>query len=189
MSQLPTNSVLGTLGPRFSFHDILRKEKMDHLPVQYFNSFEAIFNSLQNDKIQAALIATKNSIHGKIVENTKMIANLGLQVIEHFDLPISLHLAAKKTIGIAKVKKIYAHRIAWSECQSFLGSHPIQHIDSSSNSQALTDLKNDPESDTAAISSREAIRQSTLKLICEDIHDHNPNITSFSLVIKKNGYR
>jgi prephenate dehydratase len=185
MTRLSSNNILGTLGPKFSFHDILIKEKFDDPEIQYFHSFEDIFKALQKNQIQAALVAIKNSIHGEIEKNAKMISSQKLKVIKSFDLPISLDLAAKKSIKLADVKKIYAYTAAWNECQHFLGNYGIEHIYSSSNSQALIDLKNSTEAHIAAISGREAINKSGLKLIYKDIHDREPNITTFSLVAKK----
>lgn len=185
MTRLSSNNILGTLGPAYSFHDILRKEKINQLQVRYFDSFDDIFNALTVGEIQAALIATKNSIHGDVGENIEKISSNELEVIESFELPISLHLAARSPLLLSDIKKIYAHPVAWNECQMFLGNHHIEYLHSSSNSQALIDLISDSQHHTAAISGQEAINNSTLELIHKDIHDSESNITTFALVTKK----
>ncbi len=184
MTPLSTNKTLGTLGPEYSFHDILREEKVSQFSVEYFNSFDAIFEALRSNHIQVALVATKNSIHGTVANNAEIISSLKLTVIEVFELPISLHLAAESSLAISDVRKIYAHPVAWNECQLFLDDTHAEYAPSSSNSQALLDLRNNYEPLSAAISGREAIKQSGLKLIYNDIHDAEPNITTFSLVAK-----
>ena len=186
VTQPSSNNILGTLGPAYSFHDILCREKISYLQVRYFSSFETIFEALEKNDIQTALVATSNSIHGKVGANSEVISSLNLKTLEIFELPISLHLAAKAPIELRNIKKIYAHPVAWNECQSFLGNHNIEHHHSSSNSQALIDLEKVDETKSAAISGREAIKQSELKLIYEDIHDTEPNITTFALVAKDN---
>lgn len=184
MSQ-STNNKLGTLGPEFSFHDILCKESLSQFTIRYFDSFQCLFEALQNDQIQLVLVATRNSIHGDVSENAQTISNLGLKIIESFDVPISLHLAAKEDIQIDSIKKIYAHKVAWNECKQFLNTYTVQHIESSSNSQALIDLKNNSESHNAAISGLIAIKQSGLTMVQNNIHNQELNITTFSLVTKK----
>ena len=185
MTLLSTNDILGTLGPEFSFHDILRKEKMGYLPVQYFDNFDNILEALVNNQVQAILIATKNSIHGDVGKNAEMISSLNLEVVEDFEFPISLHIAAKTSIKLTEIKKIYAYPIAWNECQSFLNDYNIEHINSASNSQALIDLENSLDIHTAAISGLKAIEHFKMKVLCENVQNKEPNITTFSLVVKK----
>ena len=185
MTQLSQNNTIGTLGPAFSFHDILRREKLSDASVRYFDSFDDIFFALQNDHIQMALVAVKNSIHGDVAKNSEMITLSNFQVIKNFDLPISLHLTAKAALDLNDVKKIFAHPVAWNECQSFLINIGAKHLSSSSNSQAVIDLTNSPETQIAAISGREAIEQAGLTMLYENIHDRESNITTFSLIAKK----
>jgi|GEM_PF-4539350 len=155
------------------------------MQVCYFNSFDDIFFALQKNHIQSALVAVKNSIHGDVGKNGEMITRSNFQVIKNYDLPISLHLAAKMTIDLNDVKKIFAHPVAWNECQSFLTKIGAKHLISTSNSQAVIDLKNSSEIQIAAISGQEAIEQAGLTMLHEDIHDQEPNITTFSLITKK----
>ena len=185
MTHPSNNSILGTLGPAYSFHDILCREKLAHLKVRYFSSFDEIFEALQKNDIQTALVATSNSIHRKVGKNSETISSLNLKILEKFELPISLHLAANSPLLLSDIKKVYAHPVAWNECQSVLGNHDIEHLHSSSNSQALIDLTKDIETKSAAISGQEAIEQSELNVIYENIHDSEPNITTFVLVTKK----
>jgi prephenate dehydratase len=172
------------LGPAYSFHDILCKKNIEHLPLQYFTSFDQVFEALQNNDIQFGLIAIDNSIHGEVGNNSRKISELDLKIIREYELPISLHLTAKSSSPLSDIKKIYAHPVAWNECQIFLNNYRMEHIPSSSNSQALIDLNNDDEVTSAAISGQEAIQQSGLNMLCKNIHDSDPNITTFALVTK-----
>jgi prephenate dehydratase len=184
VTQLSHNNTLGTLGPAFSFHDILRRKNLVDKPVCYFNNFDAIFLALKNGHIQSALVAVKNSIHGDVAKNAEMIVDSNFRVIKNYELPISLHLATKTAIELNDVKMIFAHPVAWNECQIFLGKIGANHIVSTSNSQAILDLKKNPDTHLGAISGREAIDQSGLTICAEDIHDQEPNITTFSLITK-----
>lgn len=186
MAQLPKNSIIGTLGPKFSFHDIVRMENLKNYKHVYLEDFKAIFNALQTETIQAALIAVKNSIHGNVSTNSKIISTSELVVLSTFELHISLHLAIKTSISLDQVKNIYAHPVAWNECQQFLHKLDVNHIPSTSNSQALKDLMSDDNINTAAISGDEAIHHYGLQIIDENIQDKEPNITTFLLVTKKN---
>lgn len=186
LTQLQKNSIIGTLGPKFSFHDIVRMENLENYEYLYFESFNAIFSALQNGAIQAALIAVKNSIHGNINANINTIATNELEVLNTFELHISLHLAIKKAISIDRIKNIYAHPVAWNECQHYLQILDVNHIPSSSNSQALKDLLSDNTATSAAISGDDAILHYGLQKIDENIQDKAPNITTFSLVTQKN---
>ena len=186
LTQLPKNSIIGTLGPKFSFHDIVRMEYLEDYQYLYYERFNAIFSALQNGAIQAALIAIKNSIHGNINTNQKTITKNKLKVLNTFELHIALHLAVKSPISVNQVKNIYAHPIAWNECQHYLQTLDVNHIVSSSNSQALKDLLSDNTANSAAISGDEAILHYGLHKIEENIQDKASNITTFLLVTQKN---
>jgi len=184
--QLPKDNIIGTLGPKFSFHDIVRMENFKNHKYVYLENFKAIFNALQNETIHTALIAVKNSIHGNINANINTISSNELVVLGTFELNISLHLAIKTSISLNQIKNIYAHPVAWNECQHFLNKIDVNHIPSTSNSQALKDLISDNNNDSAAISGAEAIQHYGLLKIGEDIQDKEQNITTFMLLAKKN---
>jgi len=185
VTALPPDSIIGTLGSEFSFHDILRRKIYSHLSVRYFNEFENIFDAVSNGEIDYGLIALSNTIHGSVDDNQRKIAELNLVILETHDLPISLHLAAKSSLDPHQIEKIYAHPVAMNECQAFFKDLKVIHIPSKSNSHALIDLKLSDGENNAAISGREAIKNLEVILISESIHDSEPNITTFGLVSKK----
>jgi len=183
LAPLPKNTLIGTLGPAFSFHDILHRKEFNNYPLHYFDSFDDIFLALTSQQIGAAIIAVKNSIHGSIQKNLNAISKYDLEIVTEFELPIIFHLAAKNKVPIDRITSIYAHEIAWSECLVFLKKLKATHINSKSNSQALIDLLNDSSEFSAAIAGKEAMEHYGLMSISENIDTCSENITTFALVI------
>jgi prephenate dehydratase len=180
---LPKKTLIGTLGPAFSFHDILHRKELSEYPLQYFESFDDIFLALKRREIGAAIIAVKNTIHGAIQDNSNAIATYDLKIVNEFELPIMFYLAAKNKVPLDSITTIYAHEIAWSECLVFLESLKVNHISSRSNSQALIDLLDDSSEFSAGIAGKEAIEHYGLETISENIDTSSINITTFALII------
>lgn len=182
---LPKNSIIGTLGPNLSFHDIVRIENYNSYSHKFFNNFNEIFAALKSGVINAAIIAVENSIHGTVEANSETIIANNFKIVASHKLPITLHLAVKSIIKLNKVKRVYAHKIAWNECLQFLANMNVTHSIATSNAQALKDLLADNNPEAAAISGQKAIEFYGLTTLVHDIHDVQANITTFKCITNK----
>lgn len=174
---------LGILGPENTYHDIARKRYLPHLSYTFFSSFDDIFKALKEGKVKKALVAIRNNTSGLVSNNLDRIKSYGFQIREQFDLPVHLYLGSLKPNTIASIKKIYSHPMAIKETQKYFSKyHHITFISSTSTAGAIAEMKNSHDSETAVISSREALETNNLLIISENIEDHSDNTTTFSLI-------
>jgi len=176
---------LGLLGPKNTFHDIARKKFIPHFEATFFETFDEVFQALQNGVISKALVATSNSSSGLVSNNEQRISKSGFKVLDKFELPISLFLASKYPNTLASIKKIYSHPMAIKETQRYFSKYSnIKFIATSSTSGAIDEAKNNNEESAAVIASKEAIENNKLLIISEHIEDDPNNSTTFQLIEK-----
>ncbi len=172
-------------GKLFSFHHLAAQqqfgEKNNWLHCQ---SFDELLHSVATKTVSMGMIAVKNSLVGNVSDNYQKIEAMNLKVIGEINLPIQLHLAAKKGIQISDLRTIYSHPVALAECKLFFANNKtILPTDFSDTAGAIRWIaeqqKMNKHLDSAAIGGLEAIRYYGLQTIQKNIHDHSDNMTTF----------
>ena len=174
---------LGLLGPKYTYHDLARKQFFPNEDHKFYTSFGEIFTALKKGQIKQALIAISNNTSGKVSNNLEKIRSEGFKIINEFDLPIHLCLGSKFPLTIEKIKKIYSHPMAIKETQRFFAKYShITFVASTSTSGAIEELNGNRQRNAAVISSKEAIESNQLVLVSENIEDDPKNTTTFALI-------
>lgn len=172
-------------GKLFSFHHLAAQkqfgEKNNWLHCQ---NFEELVTAVATKQVNVGMIAVENSLVGKVSDNYEKIKAMNLKVLGEINLPIRLHLAAKKGIQISDLKSVYSHPVALAECKIFLAQN--KHIFSNDFSDTAGAIRwiaeqqaKNKQLDSAAIGGIEAIRYYGLQIIQKNIHDHQNNVTKF----------
>ncbi len=133
------------------------------------------------------MIAVENSLVGNVLDNYKKIEKMNLKIVGEINLPIQLHLAAKKGTQLLDLKHVYSHPVALQECKIFLSKNKtILPTDFSDTAGAIRWIAQQQKLhnhlDSAAIGGIEAIHYYGLQTIQKNIHDHCNNITKFLAV-------
>lgn len=174
---------LGLLGPENTFHDLARKRFLPQLTPHYYKTFEEIFQSLKQGKVNQALIALKNSHSGKVAHNLEVIKTEGFTLLEEFELPVNLCLGSMKPNTINSIKKIFSHPMAIEETTEYFSKYShIKFVSSTSTAGAIDELRNSYSQNAGVISSREALEDQKLLIIAENIQDEKDNTTTFGLI-------
>jgi prephenate dehydratase len=172
-------------GKLFSFHHLAAQkqfgEKNNWLHCQ---NFDELLHSVATKEVKMGMIAVENSLVGKVSDNYDKIEAMNLKVLGEINLPIQLHLAAKKGIQISDLRKVYSHPVALAECGIFLSKNKnISPLDFSDTAGAIRWIAEQQKTlkhlDSAAIGGIEAIRYYGLQTIQKNIHDHHDNVTKF----------
>lgn len=172
-------------GKLFSFHHLAAQkqfgEKNNWLHCQ---NFDELLHSVATKSVTMGMIAVENSLVGNVSDNYEKIEAMNLKVLGEINLPIQLHLAAKKGIQISDLQTVYSHPVALAECKLFLSKNKhISPTDFSDTAGAIRWIaeqqKNRNHLDSAAIGGIEAIRYYGLQTVQKNIHDHHNNVTKF----------
>lgn len=147
-------------------------------------TFLAVYEALENNEAEIAVIPIENSLIGSIWENYDLMHEHPIQIIGEKVLKIEHCLLG---IGdVEKLKRVYSHPKALDQCRAFFRKHswiePVVHYDTAGAAKMLAEKK-DPEE--GAIASRETAELYGLKILSEGIADNLENYTRFLLVARQ----
>lgn len=172
-------------GKLFSFHHLAAQkqfgEKNNWLHCQ---NFDELFHAISTKSVKLGMIAVENSLVGKVSDNYDKIEAMNLRVLGEINLPIQLHVAAKKGTQLSDINNIYSHPVALAECELFFSKNkhilPTNFSDTAGAIRWIADQqKMNKNLDSAAIGGIEAINYYGLQAIQKNIHDHHNNVTKF----------
>ncbi|MCU1570199.1 MAG: Prephenate dehydratase [Naasia sp.] len=133
----------------------------------------------------AAMIAIENSVEGGVSATQDALASVpNLRILGEYLVPVAFVLVARPGVALADVRTVAAHPVAYAQCRRWLERTlpEHEHVPSSSNVRAATDLLEDGQLADAAIAPPTIVDHHPLSVLASGIGD-NPNaVTRFVLV-------
>lgn len=147
------------------------------------NSFEKLFDTVENRRADFGVIPIENSLIGSIHLNYDLLLERNLKVIGESQLRIIHCLIVSPKTTIKKITKAYSHPAALDQCRDFFKKHPdiipVPYYDTAG---AVKMLSESEETDMAAIASPYAARLYGMKIARKSIEDRKNNFTRFLLL-------
>ncbi|MCC6346089.1 MAG: prephenate dehydratase, partial [Nitrospirales bacterium] len=146
-----------------------------------FESIKSVFSSVERNEANYGLVPIENSNEGVVSSTLDMFMDYDLKISAEVLLEVSHNLLSLSG-DPGKVKKIYSHPQAISQCKGWLEAH-MPHAavyEASSTSKAAEIAAKD--GNTAAIASEMAARLHDLKFIARSIEDNKNNFTRFLVI-------
>lgn len=148
-------------------------------------TFDETFETLYNGEADYAILPIENSSTGAINDVYDLLLKYEMQIIGDVYLKVKHNL-----IGLGSIEDIevvYSHEQGFKQSRKFLNQHDWQHFSYSNTAESVRHIKNLNNPKNAAIGSVEAAEVYGLKVLAEDIQDHDYNTTRF-VVLSKNPY-
>lgn len=171
----------GTLG---SFSHIATCELFPDATKKSYSTFKEIFDAINNDEIDKAVLPFENSYTGDVGEVMDLLWKNKLFIVDLLDVKINQNLIGLKNSNIKDIKTVYSHEQALSQCKIFLKGLDATLVPYSNTALAAEYIKklNDPTN--ACIASKEVASLNDLKILVEDINDSKENTTRFIILSK-----
>lgn len=154
-----------------------------------FNSkkrFDEVVQAVEKGEADYAILPIENTTSGGINEVYDLFLHTTLSIIGETKFQVKHCLVANNEMPIEKIKKIYAHYQAVSQCSKFLETIPNASIeyfaDTAMSAQKIAEEGN---SNNAAIASVEAAKLFKLKILKNDIANQIENYTRFLVASRK----
>lgn len=158
------------------------QNKIDKKNIIWLPNFWKVWDNIDENSIW--VLPIENSYAGSIHENMYKFLRFNHKVIWEIELDIR-HCLLSKGKDISKIKKVYSHPQALSQCYDFLKSYSIEAISYMDTSSAARMVSENNDESIAAIASREASAIYGLNIIQENIQDQIGNTTRFFVVTSK----
>ncbi|HTT59841.1 MAG TPA: prephenate dehydratase [Acidimicrobiales bacterium] len=172
---------VGYLGPPGSFsHEAVTT--LSHVEAVAYASIEDLLSGVANASIELGLVPIENALEGTVSATIDgLVFDHDLVILQEIVLPIHLHLLARPGVTLADVKSVRSYVHALAQVRSFLHEHGLETVQTTSTSQAASDVADSTEP-WAAVGSALAAELFGLDVVADDIEDHPENATRFVLV-------
>lgn len=151
--------------------------------------FSEVVESVEKGEADYAVLPIENTTSGGINEVYDLLLHTTLSIVGEETFQVKHCLVASEDVSIHKLKKIYAHYQAASQCSNFLATIPDARIeyfaDTAMSVQKISEEKN-PE--FAAIASEEAANLFNVNILKKEIANQSENYTRF-LIVSRNAVK
>ncbi|MBE6485946.1 MAG: prephenate dehydratase [Methanosphaera stadtmanae] len=177
------NKQVGYLGPEGTFsHEAVLNYVNEYSKIVPFDNIIHIFESLEKDEIDEAIVPIENSTEGSVLVTLDALMYFDLNIIKELELPIKHNLLAQKGISLDDISVICSHQQALAQCRHYLNklNKQVHAMSSTANAaRYVTELTS-----AAVIGNKILSQKYGLEIIAQNIQDYDNNVTRFVVVSK-----
>ena len=148
-------------------------------------TFEEMFECVQDEKADRAIVPIENSRAGRVADTQRLIPNSQLKIVGEYFLEINHCLIAPKGSSIKTIKQVYSHEQAIAQCRNNLiknNKDMIVVADTAGAAKLVAEWNNN---ENAAIASELAAKKYNLDIIMSNFQDTTNNVTRFLIMAKE----
>jgi prephenate dehydratase len=175
------NARVGYLGPEGSFsHEAVAT--LEHVEPVGYVSIEDLLGAVADASIDRGLVPLENALEGTVSATVDgLVFDHDLVILQEIVLPIHLHLLARPGVALGDIVSVRSYVHALAQVRGFLHDHGLASVQTTSTSQAASDVALSEEP-WGAVGSALAGELFGLAVVASDIEDHPDNSTRFVLV-------
>lgn len=149
------------------------------------DTFDEVFEAIEDDQVEFGFIPVENTIAGTVVENYDLMFGSDLFIIAEIYMKIEHALLAKKGSDMEMIKEAWSHPHALKQCKTYLKDHSIKMVATYDTAGAAEQIAEGDRLDRAAIASELCAQIYDLDILEKDIQTNKTNTTRFFVVAKK----
>lgn len=149
-------------------------------------TFEDAFEAVTTGKAELGMIATENSIAGRVADVHALLQQGNFYIVGEWYLPIIHHLHGMPDARLEDIKTVHSHVQSLAQCRNWLRNRGIKPVTKLDNAGACNELANViKDKSVAAIASQLAGEMYGLKSLAADIADKKNNTTRFLVLSRE----
>ena len=168
-----------------SFHDIAAHKFFPNEEIELIccDTFEEIFNHIQEDSSVIGLIAIENTIAGSLLHNYELLRDSGTTIVGEHKLRIKHNCVCLPEDDWNTLTEIHSHPVALAQCHNFLKRHPqMKVVEADDTAKSAEVIQTNNMKGHAAICSKYAAELYGMKVLEEGIETNKHNFTRFLVV-------
>lgn len=169
-------------GIQGSFHDIASHRYFQGEDIELIccDTFEQVFETLQQDEHTIALVAIENTIAGSLLHNYELLRESGLTIIGEHKLRISHSIMVLPDEDWDNITEVNSHPVALMQCRDFLSKHSgLKVVEVADTAGAAANISRQGLRGHAAICHKDAAQIYGMKVLQEGIETNKHNFTRF----------
>ena len=168
-----------------SFHDIAAHKFFPNEEIELIccDTFEEIFEHIQEDSSVIGLIAIENTIAGSLLHNYELLRDSGTTIVGEHKLRIKHNCVCLPEDDWNTLTEIHSHPVALAQCHNFLKRHPqLKIVEADDTAKSAEIIQTKQLRGHAAICSKYAAELYGMKVLEEGIETNKHNFTRFLVV-------
>ena len=147
-------------------------------------TFSDLFDALENEQIELAILPIENSIEGSVTESYELLLKSKVTVVGEINVKIEHCLISHHDTSKDDIDVIYSHTQALGQCKAYLKNSGCDAVTTYDTAGSVKMIKEKNMKRAAAIASKDAAKLYDMNVIEENIQDHEDNFTRFFCLSK-----
>ncbi|MCF0156475.1 MAG: chorismate mutase [Veillonella sp.] len=153
--------------------------------ILYVNSFQAVFDAVEQGLAQFGVLPIENSSNGSVKEVYDLLERKNCYVVRATKQWISHDLLAKKGTQFEDIHTVYSHPQALGQCSEFFAQYPHIKLEPYSNTAMAAQMVAESEDPgIAAVAAPQCAELYTLEAVKRSIQNNDNNYTRFICIAK-----
>ena len=157
----------------------------ENIESKNFNSFEAIFDAVETEEVDYAILPFENSSTGAIKDNYDLIRERNLYIVGEYNLKVDHNLLGNIGSNLENIKEVYSHPQPIEQCSKYLKDKNWKLLPFTSTALSAQFVSESKSLDKAAIGSSQLSKLYNLEILEKNINNSENNYTRF-IIISKN---
>ena len=147
-------------------------------------TFSDLFDALENEQIELAILPIENSIEGSVTESYELLLKSKVTVVGEINVKIEHALISHNGTNKDDIDVIYSHTQALGQCKAYLKNSGCDAVTTYDTAGSVKMIKEKNMKRAAAIASKDTAKLYNMSVIEENIQDHEDNFTRFFCLSK-----
>jgi prephenate dehydratase/chorismate mutase len=177
--------LMGFQGEHGAFGEAaIRKYDSGVVPIPC-REFIDVFEGVAGNQIDLGMVPVENSLEGAVTQVNDLLIQTDLRIVGEIRIPINQCLLALPETDCREIRIVYSHPQALAQCRGFLQRDGIEARPYYDTAGAAKMLSRERPKAAAVIASSLCAELYNLKIIKENIQDHESNSTRFVVLARE----
>lgn len=154
--------------------------------IKYVNSFEDVFNAVNNGNCEYGILPIENNIHGSVLAVYDLMKKHKCNIVRSVKLKLDHTLLGVDGASVNEIKEVYSHEQALAQCSDFLSNFDDVRIIPCENTAISARMVRDfNDKSKASIATKNCAKLYDLSVVSTDIQNNDNNYTRFICISKQ----
>lgn len=155
----------------------------DNSKIDYYDSFEQVFEAVNSGKADYGVLPIENSTAGSVESTYKLLEHYEMYLCGRLSIPVNHVFAAKSRD--ADIEQVTSHEQALHQCSDFIKKNGYKQKSAENTSIAAKTVSESDNNSIACVCSAHCARLYGLEILAENIVDIGENFTRFVIISKE----
>lgn len=146
------------------------------------HSFTDVVKAINENRVDAGVMAIENSIAGSILPNYSLIIKNNLQIVGEIYLQIQQNLLVNKGVQFSDIKEVHSHPIAILQCLEYVEKYNWKLVETEDTALSAKHIHQYKSKHIAGIASKLAADIYNLEIVAASIQTMKKNYTRFLIL-------